>query len=566
MVNALTGAVAIQHDLTARNEDLPDERKLRFRIGINLGDVIVDRNEIYGDGVNVAARLESLAEPGGICISDMVRQGVEGKLDLDFEDLGEQSVKNIEKPVRVYQARLKPGAVLPEPSARPKTRRPMHHVMAATAVAVVLVIGVGVIAWFAPWTPTTEPASQEGTALPLPDKPSIAVLPFTNMSGDAKQEYLSDGITESLITRLAQQPDMFVIARTSSFTYKGKPVKVQQIGRELGVRHVLEGSIQKAGERLRITAQLIEAATGKHLWAESYDRELKDIFAVQDEITRKVAVELAVKLVSGERARIDFQATDNVQAYDHFLRGVEAYRRFEKGTNVQAGKLFEKAIELDPQFARAYGYLGWVRMNEFRWEWGENPEQSLEQAEALARRGIAIRENPPSYNVLARVHTYQRQYEQAIAAGERSMAIEPNEAGSHASFAWTMSLAGRPEDSVASMKKALRLSPYPPNWYLNVDGWANYLTGRYAAAITSCNKLLSRTTKGGAARGCWRLLIANHMALGQDSEARTEAQKFLKHYPNFSLKSDVKWIKEAFKDSSWVDRYVERLRKAGLPE
>jgi adenylate cyclase len=566
VVNALTCAGNIQRDLKDRNRDLHDNRKVQFRVGVNLGDVIVDRNEIYGDGVNVAARLESLAEPGGICISEAVRTAVGNKLPLDYEFLGEQSVKNIAEPVRAYRVQLKPDAVLPTPTAPSKTKRARRRFVMVSAAVVALLGGATVIAWLVPWEPTTEPASGERAALPLPDKPSIAVLPFDNLSGDPEQEYLSDGITESLITRLATQPDMFVIARTSSFTYKGKPAKVQQIGRELGVRYVLEGSVQQAGERLRITVQLIEAATGKHLWAESYDSELKDIFALQDEITRKVALELAVKLTFGEQARSAFEGTNNVQAYDYFLRGVEIYRRFKKETNVQAGELFEKAIELDPQYAEAYGYLGWVRMNESRFRWGENPEQSFGQAEELAHRGIAIGENPPSYNVLARVYTYKRQFAQAIVAGERSVAIAPNRAGSYASLAWTMILAGRPEDALTLMKKALRLSPYPPTWYLNVDGWANYLTGRYAATVTSCGKLLARTREGRQARSCSERLIASYMALGQEPEARAEAGKFLEDNPNFSLKGRAEWVKKTFKDLSWQDRYIELLHKAGLPE
>ncbi|MCZ6733318.1 MAG: adenylate/guanylate cyclase domain-containing protein, partial [Gammaproteobacteria bacterium] len=292
VVDTLSCAAQLQLDLKARNEDLPDERKVQFRIGVNLGDVIEDRGDIYGDGVNVAARLESLAEPGGICISESVHTAVGSKLPFDYEYMGEQQVKNIAKPVKAYHAGVKPGAVLPTPSVRPKPRRPMRHLIAATAA--VLVIGVGVITWLAPWAPTIEPASEEQMAFPLPEQPSIAVLPFDNLSGDPAQDAIADGFTESLITTLAQMPELFVIARNSTFTYKGKPVKVQQVAEELAVRYVLEGSVQVSGESLRVTAQLVDALTGSHIWSGRFDRALIDMFAVQDEITLEVVTALQV--------------------------------------------------------------------------------------------------------------------------------------------------------------------------------------------------------------------------------------------------------------------------------
>jgi len=422
--------------------------------------------------------------------------------------------------------------------------------------------------WFKPWEQREEPASVERMAFPLPDKPSIAVLAFDNLSGDPDQEYLSDGITESLISRLARQPDMFVIARNSSFTYKDQPVMVQQVGRELGVRYVLEGSVQKAGERIRITAQLIEAATGEHLWADSYDRELEDLFAVQDEITRKVAIELSVKLTVGEVARSDFQATDNVEAYEYWLRGVEAYRHFRKETNIQAGELFEKAIELDPQYARAIGFLGWVRLNESRFWWVEDRDKSFEQAEELARRAVAIDENATAaHSLLARIYSHKGLHEEAIAEGQRTVAIQPGSAPDNSSLAWTMVLAGKPEDGLVLIKKALRLSPYPPNWFRNVETNINYLTGRYEAAITSGRKHLDRTLEGGQASDTWSLLIASYVELGREAEARAEVEKFLENYPDYSVKEEAEWRKDyAYKDKSWIDRFIETLRTAGLPE
>ena len=282
-VEAVRCAISCQEEISSRNAELADDRKLIFRIGINVGDVMVRDGDLFGDGVNVAARLEGLAEPGGVCISGSVFEQIKHKLSLGFEDMGQQEVKNIAEPVSAY--RLVPGQVSVAATAAAKSSRVRHWRIPAMAATVVLIITAGGLAIWRPWEPGMEPASSEKTTLPLPDKPSIAVLPFTNLSGDPKQDYLSDGITESLITRLARQPDMFVIARNSSFTYKDKAVKVQQVGRDLGVRYVLEGSVQKAGERIRITAQLIEAATGNHLWADSYDRELQDLWLKLTELT-----------------------------------------------------------------------------------------------------------------------------------------------------------------------------------------------------------------------------------------------------------------------------------------
>lgn len=408
----------------------------------------------------------------------------------------------------------------------------------------------------------------EHPPLKLPDKPSIAVLAFDNLSGDPGQDYLSDGITESLITRLARQPDMFVIARNSSFTYKGKPVKVQQVGREMGVRYVLEGSVQKSGDRIRITAQLIEAATEQHLWTDSYDRELEDLFAVQDEITQKVATELAVKLTVGDTARLDVQATDNVEAYDHWLRGVEAYRQFKKESNIQAGEWFEKAIELDPQYARAIGWLGWVRLNESRFWWVEDREASLQQAEELARQAISIDENSTiGHNLLSRLYSHKGLHEEAIAEGRRTIAIEPSHASAYASLAYTMFLAGKPEEGQDPIKTALRLSPYAPLWFINIETNINYLTARYEEAVTSSRKFLARSQEGVLARDTWRLLISSYFELGRESEARAEAKKYLELDHNFSVKEEAEWRKGfVYKNKSWIDHYIETLRKSGLPE
>src|SRR2546427_991662 len=337
VVDAVQCAVEIQRELKTKNADLPAPQRMEFRIGINVGDVIVEGERIYGDGVNIAARLEGLAAAGGICISGIVYDQVETKLALGYEYLGEQTVKNIAKPVQVYRVQMEVGAS----------------------------------------TPT------------VPDKPSIAVLPFVNMSGDPEQEYFSDGITEELITDLSKLSGLFVISRNSVFLYKGKAVKPEQVSQELGVRYVLEGSVRKAGDRVRITAQLVEASTGYHRWAERYDRSLQEIFALQDEIRQKIVMALKVQLTQEEQARFRRFPTHNLEAYDALLRGLEYVYLFTQEANAQARQLFESAMALDPQYAAAYALLGFTYLRDWIYQWSHDP-QTLERAFALAQRAIAL--------------------------------------------------------------------------------------------------------------------------------------------------------------------------------
>src|SRR6266849_2672515 len=362
VVDAVQCAAVIQTTLRAENANLPPDQRMEFRIGVNLGDVMVDGEQIYGDGVNVAARLESLAEPGGICVSGTVCEHLGNRLALSYEDLGEQSVKNIAKPVRVFRVLLEAGGAAPptrqtQGVARKYVRRGIFSIVGLAIIAATVIIVQHLS--LRPPTPSAPIPPAQRPALPLPDEPSIAVLPFTNMSGDRDQEYFSDGITDDLITALSRLPDLFVIARTSTFTYKGKAAKVQEIGRELGVAYVLEGSVRKAGDNVRITAQLVDATTGDHLWAEHYNRPLKDIFSLQDEIVRRIVTTLKLQLPLDTRWRyFAAQHTDNPEAYDDYLRGAEYVLTFSAEGISKAKEMFEKAIQLDPAFTDAYGWLG----------------------------------------------------------------------------------------------------------------------------------------------------------------------------------------------------------------
>ncbi|MDD1766797.1 MAG: hypothetical protein LUQ00_02645, partial [Candidatus Methanomethyliaceae archaeon] len=401
VVDAVQCAAEIQKELNTRNAELPDNRRMEFRIGINLGDVIEEGDKIFGDGVNIAARVQGLADGGGICISGSAYEQVENKVAVSFEYLGEHKVKNITRPLRVYK-------VIPQSGV----------------------------------------ADEMDKRLELTEKPSIAVLPFANMSGDPEQEYFSDGITEDLITDLYKISGLFVIARHSVFTYKGKAAKVQEVGRELGVRYVLEGSVRKAGSRLRITAQLVDTLTGGHLWAERYDRDLKDVFALQDEVTQKIVESLAVKLTKREEDRLARRYTDNLEAYDLVLRGLEFYFRFRQETNLQAREIFQKVIDLDPEYALALARLGWTYLREWSLGWAQSPD-SLQRASELAQRAIALDDSlSDGHALLAETYLWKKRHDDAIAEAEKAVILDPNNAERMLDLGNILAYAGRPEEGI----------------------------------------------------------------------------------------------------------------------
>jgi adenylate cyclase len=529
VVDAVRCAVDIQQQLGAKNAPLPEAQRMAFRIGINLGDVMVEGEQIYGDGVNIAARLESLAEAGGICIAGTVYDQVEPKLALNYEYQGEQTVKNIARPVRVYRVRVEvPSPPVEQASSLPAAR------MAA-------------------------PLEGQGSVLPLPDKPSIAVLPFVNMSSDPEQEYFSDGITEDLITDLSRLSGLFVIARNSTFTYKGKAVKVEEVGRELGVQYVLEGSVRKAGNRLRITAQLVDAFTSHHLWAERYDRELTDIFALQDEIVQKIVGALAVKLTKGEQESLERLPTGSIEAYDFFLRGQEYYYRSTKEANAQARQMWEAAIELDPNFAGAYAWLGLSYWLDWAAQWNPSPE-TLRQGLAVVQKTIALDDAlSVAHSALGRFHLFVKQHDLAVMEGERAITLNPNDAEAYANLASTLNFGGRAQEALGLIEKAIRLNPRCPAFYLYVLGQALRLLGRTEEAIASQKRALARSPD----------FLVSHVALvvmysesGREQEARAEAAEILRIYPHFSLERWQQGI--PYKDQGEVERVVTALRKAGL--
>jgi adenylate cyclase len=461
VVGAVQCAVEIQEELKSRNAELPENRKMEFRIGINLGDVIEEGGDIFGDGVNIAARIEALANPGGICISRSVYSQIKKKLILEYEDLGEHTFKNIAEPIQIYRVLLEQDEPAPKVTPEKVVKPGQRRWIALAGVIILIVTGMVIWKYYLHPTPSiVEVASEENMAFPLPDKPSIAILPFVNLSNDSRQRYFSDGVTENVIIALSKVRNIFVIARNSMFTYKDEPVKVKQVSEELGVRYVLKGSVKKTKGRVRITTRLIDAITGKHLWTERYSRKLKDLFALQDEIIDKIIVTLQVKLTKEERAYIDAKSTNNLDAYLKYMQASKHGQRHSKEGNSLARKFAQEAIALDPEYAEPYLVLSATHLKDIQLDSTNSPKESLKKAEELAQKAISLSGAfARAHAYLGRIYISKGQYDKAIAEGERALAIAPNSAFVHAAIAVSLEHAGRPEEAIALFEKAIRLSP-----------------------------------------------------------------------------------------------------------
>jgi adenylate cyclase len=567
VVDAVECAVEIQKELKIRNADRPQNQKMEFRIGINLGDVVEEEEKIFGDGVNIASRLESLSEAGGICISGTAFDHIRNKLKLGYEYLGEQPVKNIALPVRVYKVLTEPeeaGKVIGE-----KRVKPRHWQSAAIGLVVILLVVVAaVVAWRLYFTPTAsdEVASKEKMAFPLPDVPSIAVLPFVNMSEDQKQEFLSDGITENIITALSKVPRLFVISRQSTFFYKGKPVKVKQVAEDLGVQYVLEGSLQRSPDRIRISAQLIDALTGRHIWAEKYDRDLKDIFALQDEITMKVLAAVRVKLTEGGVSSAASKYYKGKRGFDCYLKLMEAAKHIDRFTiediNV-ARRLNEEAISMCPENPVGYALLGQVYMQDAILGNTKSPRETLAKGESLVKKALSIDDSLPiAHFLLTGFYLARREHDKAIAEGERAVALDPG--GSYAYFQYGSALlfACRPQEALPILQKAVRLNPNAEAYNLLFFANALSTTGRLEEAVSVYKKALQRAPDYIPAH---LGLAGAYVRMGREKEARAEAEEVLRINPKFSLDYFAKTVL-VYKDQSVTDRIVDTWRKAGLPD
>jgi adenylate cyclase len=514
-VKAVRCAIEVQRGMVGRNAEVSPQRRIEFRIGINLGDVIVEEGDIYGDGVNVAARLEGIAEPGAVYISRAVRDFVRDQAELVLEDLGERPLKNIAEPVRVFRIASPDRAAGPQQAAGPA----------------------------------------------VPDKPSIAVLPFANMSGDAEQEYFSDGITEDLITDLSKVSGLFVIARNSSFVYKARSAKVQEIGRDLGVRFVLEGSIRKAGNRVRITAQLIDTGSGGHLWAERFDRDLTDIFATQDEVVEKIVGALAVTLTQGEQRRLHRRGTDNVEAYEAWLRARESLSRSTRESVAQARALYRRAVEIDPGFAAPHAGLALAAVSNYVSDWAPDPLEALNEAERWARRAVELDDQDPlSHMALGNVALWRRDHARALAEFRRMIDLDPNFAQGYGATGLALMYAGRAAEALEQFAMSMRLDPHYPTILLHFLAQANFSLGRYEVAAEQLLERIARTPGTDSSR---MLLAACYGHLGRVEDARAVWAELLKVNPNFSLTQRARVL--PYKEPADFQRIAEGLAKAGLP-
>ena len=564
VVDAVQSAVETQKILKAKNTELPEQRRMEFRIGINLGDVIEEGERIYGDGVNITARIEGLADPGGICLSGSAYEQIENKLALGYEYLGKHSVKNIAKPVKVYKIPLESGA-----DRKKKLGVRQWKKMAFAAIAVIILgaaAGAGWMFFLRHTEPASDVAAVEKAVFPLPDKPSIAVMPFDNLSGDPGQNYIADGISENITSALSKISGMFVIARNSAFSYKGKPVKVQQVRKELGVRYVLEGSTQKIGNRVRITAQLIDAASGYHLWSEKYDRDINNIFALQDEITRKIIVELQVKLTEGEQARVSHKSTTSREAWSCAVRGLKLFEQSSKKNNARAMELFERAVELDPDYVWAWVRLAWTHIIASKPGWSQSSLESFKKAVEIAKNALALDDSDSGVRALLGIINLRRKhYKKAIAEGKKSIALGPTNAQAHVLLAVSMHSVGKFDDTIRLVKKAMRLHPYYPAYYLVWLGTGYRMTERYEEALTVYKELLERSRKGDfSVRAAHLFLIEVYVELGMEEKARTYAAELLKKNPRFSLRQISKISAYRYKDPANLERRFNALRKAGL--
>jgi len=566
VVTAVQCAQQILAHFRAHNAEKDPAEQIHVRIGLHSGDIVQRDGDVFGDGVNIASRLQALAEPDTVCISDAVYRDVARKLDVGtVVSLGRPHLKNIAERFAVY-------ALLPVPPAGLKQQVQVQRLKLSRRVGtahrvaggLILLVGVLLATWHlarSPLSPQSAvPSSQLApAALPLPDKPSIVVLPFVNMSEDPKQEYFSDGLTEDLTSALSKISSLFVIARNSAFTYKGKAVKVQEVSKEMGVRYVLEGSVRKVDNQVRIMAQLIDATTGGHLWSERYDRPLQDIFALQDEVVRKIVTTLKLQITVQEQGELVRKTTDNLEAYDYYLRGVEATNRHTQAANTQARQLFEYAIALDLQYAEAYAFLGWTYIEEWLGQWSQDA-QALDQALALAQRAVALDDSQAKAHVtLGVVYLLKKQHDQAIAEAKRAIALEANLTDAYVWLGEMLKFAGRPEEALEVIEQAMRLNPHYPAGYLFALGTTYRLMGRYEEAVAVLKQALTRNPD---------LLPAHvnlavvYSELGQEEEARAEVAEVLRINPKWSL--EIWKQRQPYKDPAMVERVFTALRKAGL--
>jgi TolB-like protein/Tfp pilus assembly protein PilF len=575
VVDAVRCAVETQKQIAERNSDLPENRRMLFRIGVNLGDIVDEGERIYGDGVNITARLESLADGGGICISGTAFDQIKGKLNVGYKYLGEQNVKNIKEPIRVYRLLLEPdavGKIIGEKKPRQGQKK-----LAVVAVSAIIILLAGAFTiwnfYFRPSTSSERLSLTLTTDSELSKIPSVAVLPFDNLSDDPDQTYFTDGMTDDLITGLSKLNGLFVIARNSTFTYKGKSVRVQQVAKDLGVRYVVEGSVRRADEQVRINVQLIEAATGHHLWAERYDGKMTDIFALQDQINQKIISSLKVKLTAAEKSRIAHTETNNLKAYDAFLRGWEHYKQMTPEDFSKASSYYKKAINLDPIYARAYAalallYLRAVDIGWDRWVADAKGFQNINQVRLDAKRYLKMAMKDPTalaHQAAALTLIYNRLFSEAVTAAENARTLDPNDAYNYFIMAKILNYAGQSEKAIDFAKRAMRLDPHYPADYLIVLGESNFALGNLEEAAIYFEKSQARSPQERPNKTLLENLIATYSHLGRNVEADELFQSLKKVLlPPISLRRILNF--HPYNTPEVTDRLAQGLIKAGIPE
>ncbi len=571
VIDAVHFAIQAQEGMRERNAGEPEDKQIVFRIGVNLGDVIVEGDDIHGDGVNVASRLEGLAEPGGVCISRSARDQIRDKLDLTLDDQGEVDVKNIVRPVRVFRVRMDDRARALATSvvaleARPASKRWLIHISAAAAAALVV---AGLVFWWGPWSGQVEDAEQLETALTLPEKPSIAVLPFDNLSETKEQDYFADGLTEDLITNLSLNRELFVISRNSTFAYKGKTVDARQVGRDLGVAFIVEGSVRRSDDKLRINAQLVDARTGAQLWAERFDRDFTDVFAVQDELTRTIAGRIAPESAKAQLDAARNQPTQDLAAWDLYLQARAKQAIYTQESQERAVDLAELAIARDNTFAEAHGVLARAKGVLFFFEWSDKPEATLAEALSSANRAISLdNTSPGGFSALGYVYRYTGDEGRSIANLQRAVELNPNDAGARLELAHTLDWFRKQSAALPEINEALRLNPRDPRLEMMLFYKAHilYHLGRYGESLDAAREMSSAlTTKTWRVR--YHLVRAAALAeLDRMEEAQAEIGKARDLNPKLSLTALKKLFEGSKNHPDNRRAWLASLEKAGMPD
>lgn len=562
-VDAVKCVFEIQCNLQQWNAGVSPERPIIFRIGVNVGDVIFAEQDVYGMGVNVAARLQTLAEPGTIFVSAVVVDHIHNQVDLDLDYIGQRRVKNVSEPIKVY--RMRPGIGAPKPLPY-RRRTPGWRHPRALAALILVVAGLALaLAWWQPW--------HRPSLLAPPNKPSIAVLPFENLSPDPGQVYLAEGITEDLITNLAKFPDLYVIARNSSSIYTDKPVKVQRIRDDLGVSYVVEGSVQKAANSVRITAQLIDTETGEHIWAERYDRDVDKIFQIQDDVVAAIAGTLTGTtgmLAAAELKRVSDKPPQTFIAYDYLMQGWHEWYKFTPEGNREARRLFDTARKTDPSYARAYVGLAWTYALDYEYDWTEDYKNAVDQALAFAKKAVQLGpKDYRSYWVLGWAYLYSWEHEQAEAAYNRARDMNPNDAELLAEMASLLIYIGRPEQAISQIKEAMRRNPFFDQWYVEYLGWAYQEAGQPQECIDTLEKIIDTQP---TQEQLWllRILAACYAdpKVNRMADAQRTAKEILMLDPGFSMAAHRKYVEETlpYKTPQQIDHWIAAFSRVGLPK